>query len=315
MARGGSSSGCGQRPGSSFNVCGGGRYAEAASAPPTTTSTNYTTTTTTTAAPGAPGREPAEDLKRPITSPVTAALLLTLLESGWATTEMLAEEVERLTGRRMRAKDLLRYLRYYQQKGWVTSASPLWSLTDEGRCFVLKYERWLRRLVGDLSQKPTVGESFVWHTEPDGTVSYGIPKTAKERLNDVIDRLRPYLRNGDEEAVLRVLVANYLETGSTYMYVDELAEELESSPSWLYQHVLRRMRGRGLIYVWRDGKVGLGRLVRRVLGALAPPGGGGSNSSSIGWGGLAPRSRGASEASGQTGGRREPAGGRHNGYG
>ena len=219
------------------------------------TTTNTITTTTT-------PQEPAVDLRRPITSPVTAALLLTL-KSGWATVEELAEEVERLTGRSVSAKDLYPYLHYYQRKGWVTSGSPLWGLTDEGTKFVEKYERWLLKLVGEKNQ-PT--ENFASDTKPDERVEYRIRNIDKTRLNQLIEKFRQYLRNKDEEDVLRVLLEHFAATGSTYMYLDELAERLGADASWLYREVLRPMRARRIIYVWKDGKVGLGRVVRRALG-------------------------------------------------
>ncbi len=236
------------------------------------TNTNYTTTTTTTAstASRAPHERGAEDLRRSIRSPVTAALLLAL-ERGFASAEQLATEVQRVTGRRLRAKDVLAYLSYYRRKGWVVNHSPVWSLTEAGKAFVEKYRSHLLYLLGESYGTPShtkvhtkVNESITLsHTKADERL---ILKKTKARVSETIELLKRKLKNRDEADALQILLFNYFENGSTYMYLDELAEELEADPSWLLRVVLRRMRSRGLVYVWRDGKVGLGRVVRELLG-------------------------------------------------
>lgn len=225
----------------------------------TTKYTTNTTTTTTT----------ARDLKRPITSRVTAAILLALL-AGPATTIQLASDVERVMGEPIRAQDVRPYLRYYRKLGWVTSHSPYWSLTEEGMKFVLKYRDWLLRLVGDSSRKSRLSATFVWERKLEETFPFEMKGERKLsntlKLKFAMEKIRRYLRNRDEEDVMRLLLENYFETGSTYMYLDELAEMLLTTPSWLYQEVLRKMKSRKLVYVWKDGKVGLGLLAKRLLG-------------------------------------------------
>lgn len=208
-----------------------------------------TTTTTTTRA-----KDP-KDLRRPITSPITALVLLSLLE-GPKTTAELAEVVSEYLGTNVEPRDVYPYLYYYRKKGWVMSLSPLWSLTESGEKFLQKYKQWLRKLIGNISHLSKLNKRNV-------TKSFSYIML---NINEIITEIREkYEITKDEEDILKTLLEHYVVTGSTYMYIDNLALRLEASLSWLW-HNLKSLKSKRLVYVWRDGKVGLGKNLRNMLG-------------------------------------------------
>jgi len=71
-------------------------------------------------------------------------------------------------------------------------------------------------------------------------------------IKEILDKL-----NDDEREVLELLIERYIQWNSTYMYIDQLQEELKNADlGWLFR-VLRDLQTKKLIYLYQDPKLGL----------------------------------------------------------
>ena len=205
------------------------------------------------------------------------------------TTHEIVEYVNWFLGENYSYNLIKQYLYYYRKKGILYYCDGLWSLSEKGEEFVNRIKRWLRKLVGDKTDDPPhlYSNLFSDYRESSSRYNLGISKVqvryniSKVKYNisnnissvvnynysDLLDRLREeHGLDGDEVGALRILLEHYARTGSTYMYIEELARRMGATPSWLYRNVLRRLKSMQLVYVWWDGKVGLGKRLRLVLG-------------------------------------------------
>lgn len=228
--------------------------------------TIYTTTTTRRKRAG-----------RLITSRITALILLLLLE-GPQTTHEIVEYVNEYLGTNYSYNLIKQYLYYYRKKGILLYSDGLWSLSAKGEKFVNRIKRWLRRLIGDIIDEPPHLYSSLCSDYKESTsrynlgitkvqIKYNISNSLSCNYSDLLNRLKEeYGLNNDELDVLRILLEHFAKTRSTYMYIEELATRMETTEDWLQRNVLRRLRSMQLVYVWWDGKVGLGKRLRLMLG-------------------------------------------------
>ncbi len=59
----------------------------------------------------------------------------------------------------------------------------------------------------------------------------------------------------DEKEVLKTLINHYAQWGTTYIYLDQLEEQLGADRAWLLR-VLRSLQTKGLIYIYNDKRLG-----------------------------------------------------------
>ena len=246
------------------------------------TNTDYTTNTTTTthATTTMAGNGRGKRGGRLITSRITALIFLLLLD-GPQTAHEIVEYVNSCLGTGYSYNLVKQYLYYYRKRGILVYSDGLWSLSDEGEKLVNRIRRWLCKLVGD--GHPSAGHCVEVlcpiYRESSSRYNLSIRKVEVEYnssirevelrhsdYSDVVEKLkREFELDNDEVDVIRILLEHYVRTGSTYMYIEELANRMETTPSWLYQNVLRRLKSRGIVYIWRDGKVGIGRTLKNIL--------------------------------------------------
>jgi Mn-dependent DtxR family transcriptional regulator len=75
--------------------------------------------------------------------------------------------------------------------------------------------------------------------------------TVSECLAEIAEKL-----DEEERSLLKVLIDRYEQWGSTYVYSDQLQEELKADPAWLFK-VLRRLQSKRILYLYHDPRLGL----------------------------------------------------------
>ncbi|QXJ36087.1 replication initiator protein WhiP [Saccharolobus shibatae] len=70
-------------------------------------------------------------------------------------------------------------------------------------------------------------------------------------IKEILDKL-----DDDEKEILRYLLNKYKEWGTTYIYLDQLQEEMKADTSWLFR-VLKNLQIKRLLYVYQDPKMGV----------------------------------------------------------
>jgi len=181
------------------------------------------------------------------------------------------------------------YLSYWKSRGLVDYRAGYWFLTKEGEEYVkmlvasmrLSAEEQLsHKKMSDLvnqtmnsndrrKEAKSSGSPQSFIVEQTGTIggedTHNRVARALRCLNDVMSN-----RDLDEEeyAVLQHLVKHYAEWGSTYRYIDQIAESLRYEPKQLLI-VLRKLQTKKLIYMYSDRRfglrVGLGKGLKQLI--------------------------------------------------
>ncbi|MEM0373215.1 MAG: replication initiator protein WhiP [Sulfolobaceae archaeon] len=77
-------------------------------------------------------------------------------------------------------------------------------------------------------------------------------KDPEDCVKDILNKL-----DDDEREVVELLISRYKQWNSTYMYIDQLQEELRNADmGWLFR-VLRNLQTKKIIYLYQDPKLGL----------------------------------------------------------
>ncbi|NPA96134.1 MAG: replication initiator protein WhiP [Crenarchaeota archaeon] len=182
------------------------------------------------------------------------------------------------------------YLSYWRTRGVVDYRGGYWFLTRRGEEIVrtildAKRLREEEQLSHTRTTEPVSGtindKSRQAHAKASGAVqSFIVEQTSapegKQWEQDPIGKALRCLdtllgdRDLEEEeyAVLRHMVKHYAEWGSTYLYVDQIAEDLHYEMRELLQ-ILRRLQTKKLIYMYTDKRlgirVGLGRGLKQAI--------------------------------------------------
>ena len=75
------------------------------------------------------------------------------------------------------------------------------------------------------------------------------------RAKCILEALREDL-DPDELEVLSNILSHYSKWGSTYIYLDNLAEKMQADYSWLLR-VARRLQSKGILYIYNDPRLGM----------------------------------------------------------
>ncbi len=73
----------------------------------------------------------------------------------------------------------------------------------------------------------------------------------EECLRDLTEKL-----NQEENELIKFLLDKYKQWGSTYLYMDQIQEELKADNVWLFR-ILKGLQTKRLVYLYQDPKLGL----------------------------------------------------------
>ncbi len=189
-------------------------------------------------------------MKRVVTSPVTARLLLLLLEAPRTSVE-LARELG------LYASEVNAYLHYYKRRGLTAKNGDLWALTQHGLEYVREHHQYFNSLLRSVYRIKLNKEESILYSKSR------IRKLAEEWAGD-----------SDCLDIVEFLAHLTLERGKTYFeagpgsLADSLARALEEWSGSSYvspfrvQECLAELRQKGVVYIYRGRKV---RLHRRLL--------------------------------------------------
>lgn len=201
---------------------------------------------------------------------------------------MRSSEIGELLG--LESKYVSSYLSYWKARGYVDYESGLWQLTPLGEDYAREvisretsseFDKFVfiaKRIAEPVSHTrnhKNRGQGRAGRRDP---LSFTVPnkgidnKKRQERADAaacVLSALRSHL--SDEEVdVMELILNHYVEWGSTYTYVDQMAESINADLTWLMR-VLRRLQSKGLIYIYTDPRLGVRvGLSRRVKEELKP---------------------------------------------
>ncbi len=181
------------------------------------------------------------------------------------------------------------YLSYWRSRGLVDYRAGYWFLTHEGEEYVkmlvsamrLRQEELLShsytnelvdQTMNSKDQLKIARESGALQPFIVEQTSSSEGEEAHSRVSKALKCLEKVLgdKNLDEEeyAVLQHLVKHYAEWGSTYQYLDQIAENLRYEPRQLLV-VLRKLQTKKLIYMYTDKRfglrVGLGKSLKQLI--------------------------------------------------
>lgn len=226
-------------------------------------------------------------------SKVVEAILLLLYAKP-----MRSSEIAKVLGKP--TKLVSSYLSYWRSRGYVSYKSGYWMLTKQGEEHVKMFIESLgiaiatpqdvvllaHKLINEQVQ-PTIN-SWIWpraapyETEiQQFSVEHTSSKVSKQShrremqpatLQKALDCVTKILASKDlledEMLVLNHLIKHYIEWGSTYLYLDQIAEELHYQVSELTS-ILRKLQSKRLLYLYTDRRfgirVGLGKSFKQIL--------------------------------------------------
>ncbi len=199
------------------------------------------------------------ETKRPITSHVTAQLLLLLLEGGKTSVE-LAKELH------LFPSEVNAYLYYYKRRGLVTKSSDIWYLTRRGVDYVKEHLAYFKNLLNSV---------YRIKMNKDELILYSKSRIRKLALE--------WTGSNDCLEIVDFLADIYLKRGKTYFeagprgLIDSLAEALEEYSGSSYvspfklQECLAFLSQKGVVYIYRGRKIRLHKaFIQKALSDVSP---------------------------------------------
>jgi len=230
-------------------------------------------------------------------SRVVEALLLLLYSKP-----MRSSELARIVGKP--TKVVSSYLSYWRTRGYVEYISGYWRLTERGVRFVedilLRVQgksadpsvvRLAHKLLSEpirmtendsnrqknAAVRPEIQSFFVKRTgSAVGGQTHQANTSKEENAEEKLAKALRCLHRAaeiknlteDEVFVLEYMVKHYIEWQSTYMYLDQVAEELNFQPSELLK-IVKSLQVKKLLYIYNDRRlglrIGLGKTVKDLL--------------------------------------------------
>ncbi len=202
---------------------------------------------------------------------------------------MRSSEIGEVLG--LESKYISSYLSYWKARGYVDYEAGLWHLTPLGEEYARevlarvnsddfdKFASIARRLVGS-QVKSTINDKNRGKRRGQArkslqfTVGNKVIEDNKRQERSraaacVLSALQSHL-SSEELDIMELILNHYVEWGSTYTYVDQLAEAIKADLTWLMR-ILRGLQSKGLIYIYTDPRLGVRiGLSRRVKEELKP---------------------------------------------
>ncbi|MEM0027736.1 MAG: replication initiator protein WhiP [Ignisphaera sp.] len=241
--------------------------------------------------------EPLEDSRYSLSdkgprSRVVEAILLLLYAKP-----MKSSEIASILGKK--TKLISSYLSYWKSRGYVVLRTGYWFLTKKGEEHVKALLSSLDtpvlspydvvRLAQKLISEPVLETMNSWRRQdgkPKETViqQFTASKTGSlvgkqgTKNENTVEKTLKCLEKiisskdllEDETNILRHMVKHYAEWGSTYLYLDQISEELHY-PSNELMLILRKLQTKKLIYMYTDKRfgirVGLGKSLKQLIDA------------------------------------------------
>ena len=168
------------------------------------------------------------------------------------------------------------YLSYWRKKGLVYQEGGRWHLSRKGEDLAKelleaynssKFKEMLvlaKQILSDKQVNQTVNnKNEIKEDKNKQKVLLFIgEKTSKDNkkqqehnLTDCIKEVLNKL-DEDENEILKYLLNKYIEWGTTYIYFDQLQEELKADTSWILK-VLKGLQTKRLLYIYQDPKMGI----------------------------------------------------------
>ncbi|WP_338601495.1 replication initiator protein WhiP [Sulfolobus tengchongensis] len=168
------------------------------------------------------------------------------------------------------------YLSYWRKKGLVYQDGGRWHLSRKGEDIAReiieaynnsKFKEYLvlaKQILDNENVQQTMknktkkkddknGQEVLWFIEEK--TSNMSKKSQNTNFMDCIKDLLKKL-DEDEKEILQYLLNKYREWGTTYIYLDQLQEELKADSGWLFK-VLKDLQIKRLVYVYQDPKMGV----------------------------------------------------------
>ena len=200
---------------------------------------------------------------------------------------MRSSEIGDILG--LESKYVSSYLSYWRARGYVEYESGLWQLTPLGEDYARevisresdrefdKFVSLAKKIIeptirGTRKDKKKRGRGY----RDPGSLSFIVEKKGNvdnkrqkrvEEASCILSMLRNSLSE-EEYDLMELIMNHYVEWGSTYTYVDQIAESIKADLTWLMR-VLRGLQSKGLIYIYTDPRlgvrIGLARKVKQEL--------------------------------------------------
>ncbi|MEB3860829.1 MAG: replication initiator protein WhiP [Desulfurococcales archaeon] len=201
---------------------------------------------------------------------------------------MRSSEIGELLG--LESKYVSSYLSYWRARGYVEYESGLWQLTPLGEDYAREvisretsseYDKFVslaRRIAEPVNRTRNDKRRAPRRGKESGSLSFtvsnkGVGDKKRQEREEAAACVLSALRNllSEEELdLMRLILDHYVEWGSTYTYVDQMAESIKADLTWLMK-VLRGLQSKGLIYIYTDPRLGVRvGLSRRVKEELKP---------------------------------------------
>ncbi|MUN27965.1 replication initiator protein WhiP [Sulfuracidifex metallicus] len=174
------------------------------------------------------------------------------------------------------AKYISSYLSYWRKKGLVYQEGGKWHLTTSGELFakevITNYNNsrfkemvvFAKQILSNDQVKPSINNKDVQKTDKNEkeVLSFIEDKTNKANKKQQKSNLEECLRdlteklNQEENELIKFLLDKYKQWGSTYLYMDQIQEELKADNVWLFR-ILKGLQTKRLVYLYQDPKLGL----------------------------------------------------------
>lgn len=210
---------------------------------------------------------------------------------------MRSSEISKLLSKQ--TKLVSSYLSYWRGRGYVSYRSGYWFLTKQGEEHVKTVIEALaipittpqdvvllaQKLINEQVQHTinnwiqpktahynTEIQKFIDKNTNTKVGKQNYRETSSEILQKALNCVTKILESKDlledEMMVMNMLIKHYVEWGSTYLYLDQIAEELHYQISELTS-ILRKLQSKRLVYLYTDRRigvrVGLGKSFKHIL--------------------------------------------------
>jgi len=210
---------------------------------------------------------------------------------------MKSSEIAKILGKS--SKLVSSYLSYWKTRGYVAYRSGYWMLTKQGEEHARMFIESLgvpvispqdvvllaHKLINEQVQSTINNWSQLKKAQHETEIQQFTakltdnkigkqshinlqPSTIQKALNCVTKILESKDLLEDEMLLMNHLIKHYIEWGSTYLYLDQIAEELHYQAQELMA-ILRKLQSKRLVYLYTDRRfgvrVGLGKSFKQLL--------------------------------------------------